>query len=141
MAASLHLYAYVDGDLTEEDFKQLFCNVFGSKYFNLSRCPSAMKQMEFMEKLLAKLPAIWVGEVSWLKNLFFGDYQFVPNICLEIYNLVQEDRPVVNEELIAKVRKIFESNPVAAAYSTADCKDIVDFLEENLGRRLFTFSL
>lgn len=142
MAADLHIHIF-EGDVTENDIKAFFSNVIGSKHFNLVAAFSGAGQSA-MHKALAKIhktPDVWIGEVSWLKASLFEDGKeiFIPPTVMQIHEIVGEDLPTVDDEMIERVKAAFEA-PNETGYSLAEVGEVVSFLTEHKGKRAFTVS-
>lgn len=137
MSADLHIHAFAEGTLTENDFRDMFCHTMGSKYFDLGR-------RDDFDKLLAlkddEDSEVWVGEVSWLKAALSDDADtFIPSAVQAVNDLVGEDHPLIDDALIDKICKAMDvENPTG--YSVASVDSISDWLGRHKGQRAFTVS-
>lgn len=161
MAADLHIHV-VEG-ITEDDLADFFTNTLGSKYFNLERGRRVQERERELEKQYRRpdgrigdkwdeywnqtvsgkinnTPNIWVGEVSWLKAALFEDEEtFIPAPVEVIHEAIGGDLPVLDEELKAKILGAFgEKN--STGYSVSGADEIEEFLNQHMGKRLFTVS-
>ena len=135
MAADLHRHIF-EG-ITEKDLAGFFANTWGSKYFNLGRGSS---WDDPSRRKVGNTPQIWVGEVSWLKAALFEDSEsFIPDPVGAISELVGEDLPVIDDSFIVKIKEAM-AIPNETGYSLANAEEIVVFLEEHKGKRVFTIS-
>ena len=135
MAADLHIHIF-EG-ITEKDLAGFFANTWGSKYFNLGRGSS---WDDPSRRKVGNTPQIWVGEVSWLKAALFEDSEsFIPDPVGAISELVGEDLPVIDDSFIVKIKEAM-AIPNETGYSLANAEEIVVFLEEHKGKRVFTIS-
>jgi len=139
MAADMHIHVFGEGQLTEDDFRIFFSNVLGSKWFQMNRGEAYEKDDALYHKFDA-CPNIWVGEVSWLKAaLFSSPEDFIPDPVGEVNEIIGEDLPVVDDELIKKIEAALKlANNTSYAISTSD--QIVEFLRKHKGKRAFTVS-
>lgn len=139
MAADLHIHVFADGELTEDDFRTFFGNSLGSKWFN----PTA-STWDKTEELYAKFdatPNIWIGEVSWLKAALFDDPdKFIPNPVMQVAEIIGEELPVVDDELIEKVGNALKTENQTTAYATSTASEVVEFLQKHKGKHAFKIS-
>lgn len=138
MAADMHIHV-LEG-VTEDDLRCFNAHTLGSKYFNLNRreCDTNYDCRHW--RAVLDSAQIWVGEVSWLKAMMLEATEtYVPAAVGKIRELIGEDLPVIDDDLIAKVREAFESTN-DTSYSIADVDDIVRFLEVHRGKKVFTIS-
>jgi len=135
MAADLHIHIF-EG-ITEKDLAGFFANTWGSKYFNLGRGSS---WDDPSRRKVGNTPQIWVGGVSCLKAALFEDSEsFIPDPVGAISELVGEDLPVIDDSFIVKIKEAM-AIPNETGYSLANAEEIVVFLEEHKGKRVFTIS-
>ena len=133
MAADLYIHVF-EG-VTEEELEEFFSNTFGSKHFNLNR-----PRRDDIYLKVADTPQIWIGEVSWLKAMVFGDSEeFIPNTVGAINRGIGEVLPVINDKLIAGIMGAFDL-PNDTSYALAKPEDVRAFLEKHRGKRVFTVS-
>jgi hypothetical protein len=92
-----------------------------------------------MNKVL-ELPHINVGEVSWLKAAVTGDSgEFVPDPISQVSDLVNEEHPVITDDLIDGVEAaLYRKNNTS--YDVSKPGPIVEFLRQHKGKRAFTVS-
>lgn len=155
MSADLHIHA-LEG-ATERDVALMKHNSIGSKFCPLTaltegstpiQLATAMSKMDTlsrqsegsMEKVAAT-PNIWVGSVSWLKAAIFedGDKEYVPGPVQTISEVIGEDFPVIDDDLITRIMNAF-CVPNVTRYELADPKDVRAFLDEHKGKKAFTVS-
>lgn len=131
----MHLHIF-EG-ITEDDLKTFFSNTLGSKHFNLYR---SSRGWDSVFSKIADTPNVWIGEVSWLKAAFCdNDETFIPNTVGEVHDIIGEDLPVIDDELIQKILKAFDLEN-KTSYSLAKKEDIEKFLLEHKGKKAFTVS-
>jgi len=132
MSADLHIHV-VYGPCTEEHAKSLLSNVIGSKY-------DGYPTIQGSYKIVGNSPNIWVGEVSWLKASIFEDSDsFISNTVGEINDIIGEDFPVIDEEMINKIDEAFDL-PNKTNYKLADRRIVIKFLKGWIGHKVFTVS-
>lgn len=144
MGADLHIHVY-DG-LTEDDLREFFRNSLGSKwsagFFGLLTVgeTNLNKMLANHDKILAQ-PNIWIGEVSWLKASLFegGEEQFVPSTVQVVSDAIGEDLPVLDGELFERIIGAF-SEENRTIYSLAKEENVRAWLQQHMGKRLFTVS-
>jgi len=145
MAADLHIH--IAKDVAKEDVRRfalpLLC---GSKEKVQNhprvRAGSAITGEEFDElwDKIVNAPSVWVGEVSWLKAAIFEDAEtFIPDPIQRVHDIIGEDLPVVDDDLITKIEDAMKS-PNSTSYSLGNGEEIVEFLKANKGERVFTVS-
>lgn len=133
MAADLHIHIY-EG-ITENDLARFFSHVLGSKYFNMFTRNRAEGDYKAGET-----PGVWIGEVSWLKAALFEDAEnYIPSPVQIINDLIGEDLPVLDEDLLGKILAALEQ-PNSTQYCIAEPKQVELFLRQHMGKRLFTIS-
>jgi hypothetical protein len=138
MAADLHIHV-MEG-VTEEDLRCFNAHTIGSKYFNTFRgvCDANYDCRHW--RAIIDSAQIWVGSVSWLKAMLLEDTEtYVPDVVGKISALIGENEPVIDDDLIAKVREAFESTN-DTSYSIANVNDVIAFLEVHRGKKAFTVS-
>jgi hypothetical protein len=148
MSADLHIHI-LEG-IEESELEGMFYNSIGSKYCPLSYIeddtpPEKIqglfkKDEELREKYseqkfsatgicnrIARTPNIWVGEVSWLADsLLDGDY--VPSFV-----------QAVVEDLINRIKYAAKLKNTTR-YELNNVVDIVNFLRQYRGKKIFTVS-
>lgn len=138
MSGDLHVHVF-EG-ITEDDLREFFSNTFGSKYF----APRTLGQLgdshyEAYRKI-AGTPDIWIGEVSWLKAAVFGDPEkYVPSPVGQIHDIIGEDLPAINEGMITLIGAALDADN-STGYSIAGKDEVLDFLRQHIGKRVFTVS-
>lgn len=134
MAADLRIHILT---CEEEDVAKMNSHTLGSKHFNMF---SPSPGFEVFEKI-HETPSIWIGEVSWLKAGICEDGQetFVPSTVQAISELVGEEFPVIDDEFIKKIKEAFALEN-KTGYSLAEVGEVVEFLEQYKGRKVFTIS-
>ena len=141
MAADLHIHIF-EG-ITKEDLKDFFSCTMGSKYFNpdcLAKSGNARiihkKKLKIASEVM-NTPMIWVGEVSWLKSQLTQDEDtYVPQTVAEIYKIIGEKLPEIDDELIDKIKEAL-GKPNTTGYKISSKKPIIMFLEKYRGKRVF----
>lgn len=145
MSADLHIHVMVG--ITEEDLAIFFQDTMGSKYC-IERTPSAdveydeAKEIEedAVHRKVIGTPAVWVGEVSWLKAWLTDDKKtFIPGTIARIEEIIGEKRPVINDKFIDRIMKAF-SLKNKTTYKLAKPQLIKTFLQRYRGKRVFTIS-
>jgi len=141
MAADLHIHVRTD-DMKDRDFEIFFSNSLGSKYCHFPMMRKWDEDLErAAEKRIFATPNIWIGEVSWLKAALFedGEETFIPDTVAKVQEIIGEDQPVIDEELIQKVMDAFtEKNKTQ--YTIAKPQEVWAFLESHKGKKAFTIS-
>jgi len=159
MSADLHIHI-LEG-IEESELEGMFYNSIGSKYCPLSYIeddtpPEKIQELfkkdeELHEKYskqkfstngicnrIARTPNIWVGEVSWLADsLLDGDY--VPSFIQAVADIIGEDLPVIDEDLINRIKNAAKLKNTTR-YQLNDIGNIVEFLKEHYGEKIFTVS-
>lgn len=139
MAADLYIHI-VTPEIDESVLADFFSNSLGSKWFNPKPGTRFLSDPDSAWGKISATPAIWVGEVSWLKAGLFNDPQkFVPQPVLEVNELIGEDLPVIDDVLIARIRNALRA-PNTTSYSVSDTDAVLQFLVEHKGERCFTIS-
>lgn len=99
-------------------FKSFFSHTLGSKWFSLSNTQEVSDDEAYA--LISHTPSVWVGEVSWLKAaLFENEEDFVPGVVVQISDLIGQDLPVIDDQLIAKARAILERGDNVTNYAVS----------------------
>ena len=139
MAADLHII--IAGEqITEEVLAVFFSSTFGSKYFNPGNLQPTRSDSDRYFELVSEAPQIWIGEVSWLKASLFGEAEeFIPRTVGTISELIGEDLPVLDDELIGKILAAFDL-PNATSYSLNEKEKVAEWLEQYKGQKVFTCS-
>jgi hypothetical protein len=139
MGADLHIHVY-EG-LTENDLKAFFSNTLGSKYFVgfFGIRTSHEDWRKALDKIM-KTKNVNVGECSWLKAALLNDDEsFIPDTIGAINELIGEELPTLDENLKNKIIEAF-AFPNKTSYDINKKERVEKFLEENMGKKLFTVS-
>jgi len=136
MAADVHLHI-LEG-VTEEEVKLFLSNRLGSKYYDESKYQEHEKRYDELVEKMANTPQVWVGEVSWLKAWLTGDKEaFVPSAVEKVTEVIGEDFPVIDDELIRKVEEAMKLGSGKSEYEVNDPEEVVNFLKEHKGKKVF----
>lgn len=137
MSADLHIHAFKDNDLTDEDFKCFFAHNLGSKWFNLD---GGCKNLDCEhDERICNTDNIWIGEVSWLKAALFDDDKYIPDTVARVNEIIGENLPICDEILIENIMTSFYL-PNKTSYRTAQAKKINTWLKNHMKYNLFTIS-
>jgi hypothetical protein len=142
MAADLFLHVLTE-DFTKDHFIATKATALGSKYFKWQLSKKEKKlEKEAMEIMYSdNFPGVFVCEVSWLKATLAEDNEtYVPSVAEQIGDLIGDELPVINDDLIEKIKDILENTKNLTQYSIGDKDDIIDFLIDNKGKRVFSIS-
>lgn len=146
MAADLHVHVKTD-DVSEEDLASFFSNTLGSKYFSpLTIGQGGSFEEKYGEgsphKRVSDTPNVWIGEVSWLKQAVFEveEGHYVPDIVQAVNEIVGEDLPVIDDELIGKFQQAFADAKAHEFYDTVQEAKVIEFLDSHRGKPVFTVS-
>jgi hypothetical protein len=144
MAADLHIHLLAEKDssvgMTEDDLPIFFSNTLGSKWFAGFGMSYPFSAKEPLYDKLAQDDNIWIGGVSWLKAALFEDNEtFVPDAVGTISEIIGEELPVIDDELIGKVREALTLKN-STSYSLGNSQSILDWLTRHKGRRAYTIS-
>lgn len=139
MAADLYIHVF-EG-ITEEDLKIFFSPTIGSKHFGAYLNHQDFNRMwEEVYSKISETPSVWVGEVSWLKAAIFDDEEtFIPEPISKVVDIIGEDLPVVDDELISRIEEAMKL-PNKTKYRVNDPAEVVEFLRKHKGKRVFTVS-
>lgn len=132
MSADLHLH--ILKGLTEEELR-IFQGptIVGGEGDN-----TALKDPLYSK--VAHTPNIWVGEVSWLKAMLFGDEDtFIPSPVMGVSEAIGDDLPVIDDALIARVKEALGRNNTTS-YDVTKGDEVISFLESYKGERVFQVS-
>jgi hypothetical protein len=132
---SADLCIHIFEGIAEEDLAEFNSHTFGSKYFDLSKKSFSN---EVFDKILGT-ERIDVGEVSWLKAAVTDSDEFVPGPIGKLVDIIGEDLPVIDDELIAKIGEAMKV-PNKSGYSIKSEHDVVTWLQARKGKRIFTVS-
>lgn len=137
MSADLHIHV-ADGIRTDEIFDFLG-HSFGSKHFTMARVMKANRPNDLFQRI-GDTPNIWIGEVSWLKAAIFDAAEdYVPMTISAINDIIGEDLPVLDDELIRRIMGAFDV-PNQTGYRLCDPFEVKAFLHEHKGKSVFTVS-
>lgn len=138
MSADLHIHV-MSGALTQDDLTVFFGNVLGSKYFSWARMD--FEKWSQVGSKISDGPGIWIGEVSWLKAALFedGEDDYIPNPVGEIHGLIGEELPELDDALIENICGALTLEN-KTQYRIAQHQDVLKFLTEHKGEKVFTVS-
>lgn len=139
MAADLYIHSAKN--LDDDDFQCFFSTLIGSKWFNLDAgCDSQMPgDCPHWNRVIAS-DSVWIGEVSWLKQMFIGE-GYVPEPVQTIAAIIGEDLPVLDEQLRQRILEAIQRpNESAPQYSIVDPSSVDEWLQRHMGNQLFTVS-
>ena len=142
MGAELCIHVYKG--LTEQDFKIFFANSMGSKYFRGFGGGYTVAQHETLgyDEILKKImdtPSVSVGDWSPLKAALFDDDKFLPTPLEKIQEIIGEDLPVIDNEMIEKIGNALGLENTTY-YDVSSDVPIVSFLMKHRGEQVFTMS-
>jgi len=138
MSADMHIHIF-EG-IEEKDLKIFFSNTIGSKYCLPIGVKVSDEAWEKAYEKIANTPNIWIGEVSWLKaGLTSNPEKYVPAPIQKISDIIGEDLPKIDDELIQKVENALRLKNTTS-YQVANPKDVVKFLKKHKGKKVFTVS-
>lgn len=128
----------------EGDLAIFFASTMGSKWFSWDTDNVPEEKRSITSRLIVETPNVWVGEVSWLKGaLFDNPDKFIPSAVEAVYDVIGEELPVIDDELIAKIHESLNLDN-NTSYSVVDGSDVdnpvIKFLKEHKGLRCFTVS-
>lgn len=139
MSADLHIHV-LEG-ASEADIASFSSNTLGSKHFHPRTVgQSSNPEVKAAHARVSDTPNIWIGQVSWLKAALFGDRDtYVPSAVQTIYEVIGEDLPVLD---LALLKKIIDALSLDndTGYSLAEPAEVEAFLNQHMGKRLFTIS-
>ena len=142
MGADLAIHIFDEKTMKEEHIKAFFSSTLGSKHFS-GFFVKTRKDRELEDEaktLVMKTKSVEVGGVSWLKAAVTEDNDtYVPLTVKTVLDLIGEDLPVLDEELLNKILEAFDE-PNTTTYSLNKKQKVEKFLKENMGKRLFTVS-
>ena len=137
MSADLHIHVY-EG-LVEDDLRLFFSHTIGSKWCGAHQSVSIEEDSKNMDKV-GGTPNVWVGGVSWLKAaLFANPDKYIPSPVMQVNDIIGEDLPVIDDELIERISEALMLENTTG-YRVSSAGDVVLFLEEHRGKRVFTIS-
>ena len=142
MGAELCIHVFKG--LTERDLEVFFANTLGSKYFRGLGGGYTIAQHEALgyDEILKKImdtPSVSVGDWSPLKAALFDDDKFLPTPLQKIQEIVGEDLPVIDDEMIKKVGDALELEN-KTYYDVSSDVPIISFLLRHKGEQVFTVS-
>lgn len=92
------------------------------------------------QRKIDSTPSIHIGEVSWLKAALFEDSDtFVPSSVMEISEIIGEDFPIIDDELISRIASALKLENTTSYYINTD-SSIIEFLKSYKGYPVFTIS-
>lgn len=140
MSADLHIHSM--RGVTEQDLGCFFSNTLGSKWFQWWMRPNCIERWKCKhhDAVLAS-GNIWIGQVSWLKAALTESDEFIPEPVQAIHELIGEHLPILDAELKDKILQALTiPNERASFYNIAERKDVEEWLDRNMGQKLFTVS-
>lgn len=91
-------------------------------------------------KKIASTPNVHVGEVSWLKAALLDDSdRYIPSAVQQVTDIIGEDLPVVDDAMIARIADAMKA-PNATSYTLNSAEEVLTFLKQHKGKRVFTVS-
>lgn len=135
MAADLHIHVRSKG-LTDEMLR-----VFNGTWICGGPDDNSDEMEPARDEVFRRCPAVWVGEVSWIKAwLFEDDDTFIPGPIEKIQALIGDaGDKVIDEALIDAVREAF-GVPNDTGYPLAIADDVCAFLSAHKGEKAFCVS-
>ena len=143
MSADLHIR--ILKDVTENDVRE-----FDEPFIMTADNGGAEDRRNELYSKIGNTPCVWIGEVSWLKAMLFEDSEtFIPDTVQKISDLIGDDFPVLDENLLNQIEGAFDlPNKTVKkdgvwssnGYSIAKKKDVIEFLKQYIGYKLFTVS-
>lgn len=138
MAADLHIHIF-EG-ITEEDLRLFFTSSLGSKHFNMAEAAIQQRLGLQTHEKVGDTPNTWIGEVSWLKAMILEDpEEFVPTPVSIIHELIGEDLPILDSDLIYKIIDALDHENTTM-YRITRPEDVIGFLSGHEGKQVFTVS-
>ena len=140
MSADLHIHVFEC--ITEDDIAKLNVSTVGSKHFDLVQAMHVQRSGIYMKVInrIHSTPNVWIGEVSWLKASVFGDVEtFVPNPIAGVQEIIGEDLPVIDGDLIERIGTAL-SMTNTTKYHIVDRDKVLTFLRKHMGKQVFTVS-
>lgn len=89
-------------------------------------------RLEYDEKVVFRTPSIWVGEVSWIKEI-------IPAPIAKISELIKGTADIT-EELIDQVGHILRTIENQTDYNMNDPDDVTEFLKTHKNKKAFCIS-
>lgn len=130
----------VTGVVDEKVLDAFFSNTIGSRWFKGFNGRIDENERERAVALISETPNVWVGEVSWLKAaLFEDDETYIPNVVQAVSDIIDENLPVIDDELISKIEQVF-TNGNKTSYEISSPTEVIEFLKKYKGLRCFTVS-
>ena len=143
MSADLHIH--ILKDVTEQDVRE-----FEEPFVMTADNGGEEDNREDLYIIIENTPNIWIGEVSWLKADLFDDPEtFIPDTVQKISDLIGDDFPTLDENLLNQIEDAFDlPNKTVKkdgvwsgkGYRIAKKKDVIGFLKQYIGYKLFTVS-
>ncbi len=138
MAADLHIHIFEE--ITEEDLRLFFAASLGSRHFNMAEAVVQQRKGPHIHEKVGGTPNVWIGEVSWLKAMVLEDPdEFVPTPVSIIHELIGEDLPILDSDLIYKVIDALDHENMTM-YRVAKPEEVIGFLSGYEGKQVFTVS-
>lgn len=139
MAADLHIHT--TENVSDRDLSIFFSHTLGSRFSTgFIKIRFTPEEEQKANHNVGMSPNIWIGEVSWLKaGLLESPEEFIPDTVGKISEIIGEHLPIINDELILKIKNAFDL-PNKTQYKIANENDVINFLQEHKDERCFTVS-
>jgi hypothetical protein len=136
MSADLHLHIFDERRIDTQTLERFFVRIFGSKHFGPMRIST--EQWEEAMRRVSNTPQCWIGEVSWAKAMVFeeGEELFVPSPVRVVHDLVGEELPTLDDELVNKIIAALELEN-KTHFRVASVPTVLPFLKAHRGERVF----
>lgn len=130
MSADLHLHIF-DNSISKEHMRAFFSSTLGSRWAGMK----SDIDWDDAYSAMHRTPSIWVGSVSWF------DDSSIPEPVEEINEIVGEDLPEIDDELIEEIGKAFELDDTSRGfYEVNDKEKVVEWLKDWKGEQVFAIS-
>lgn len=146
MAVDFQMHvALSDQDI--KDYKIAHADTIGSKYENINLNMTVEEAELHRQCILESFmrldsrPGIHLGTLSWLKFGLTGDDQYTPGALVQISELIGEDFPIIDEELIEKIEHILDTVPNLTTYFVIGSEPVVKFMRKYIGKRVYTLTV
>lgn len=144
MAADFELHVITcDQDIV--DYRLGMSTTIGSKYENIVPGVDYVKNPDRnvldAKTRLEKTPGVWLGNLSWIKDNLTGEAGYVPSALGKIDELVGEEFPLIDEQLINQIEYILKNETNDTTYHVTESDVVVDFLKQHVGKPVFSLTL
>jgi len=130
--------------ITDAEFASFFGNCMDSRWFRGFDDRSVETTFDReANALMTYTPNVWVGQVSWLKAALFDEEgKYVPGPISQISDIIDENLPVIDDDLIEKIGKaLFTENTTSYSINNKpNDNEVIKFLQKHKGLRCFTVS-